>query len=74
MKNKASAEKKVSTPSSNEHEADSFGWLAEVRDALSPYWAARLQFQPESQGRVEVVQVPRQQVPPHSLRMVWPQE
>jgi hypothetical protein len=53
---------------------DDLGWLAEVRDALSPYWAARLQFQPVSQGRVQVVQVPREQVPPHALRMIWPQD
>ena len=57
-----------------EEEQDDFGWLAEVRDALSPYWAARLEFQPESQGHVLVVQGPRQPTPPHSLRMEWPQK
>ena len=53
---------------------DDFGWLAEVRDALSPYWAARLEFQPESQGHVLVVQGPRQPTATHSLRMAWSQK
>jgi hypothetical protein len=61
-------------PSKRYGERDSFGWLAEVRDALSPYWAARLEFQPESQGRVLVVQGLRQPTPPRSLRMVWSQK
>ena len=51
-----------------------FGWLAEVRDALSPYWASRLEFHPESQGHVLVVQGPRQPTVRRSLRMTWSQK
>jgi hypothetical protein len=40
---------------------DDDGWLGEIRDALSPYWATRFEIRPESQDRVMVLEARRRE-------------
>jgi len=63
MTPKTEKSKKVVKQSGDEHELlqqENFTWLAEFRDLLSPYWAARLEYHPEDKAHVLALQGTRQ--------------
>lgn len=61
MTQKSAAPKSLARQT-DEHELlqqDDFGWLAEVRDALSPYWSSRVEYHPEKKVHVLALKGPR---------------
>jgi len=47
MTQKSVTSKKPAKPTVDEHELlqqEDFGWLAEFRDILSPYWSSRVEY------------------------------
>jgi len=53
MAQKTVTSKKAETRTRDEHELlqqEDFGWLAEVRDVLSPYWSSRVEHESEKKG------------------------
>ena len=59
MKSRTSSEKAVEIEAQDEHELleqENFEWLADFRNALSPYWSSRLEYQAENKSRVLVLE------------------
>jgi hypothetical protein len=55
MTRKLAKSKKRVVESGDEHELlqqENFTWLSEFRDMLSPYWSARVEYDPEGKSHV----------------------
>jgi hypothetical protein len=58
MARKTATSSKVGIETKDEHELlqqDDFGWLAEMRNVLSPYWSSRVEYHPDKKSHVLVL-------------------
>jgi hypothetical protein len=62
MARKTATSNKVGIEIRDEHELlqqEDFGWLAEMRDVLSPYWSSRVEYHADKRGPVLVLEESR---------------